>query len=152
MNYQLIWIALIILCFPLKLAALDVQALMKAIREVEGVEGSHHTNRPGKHGERGPYQFTRSTWRRICKDHGLAYSFDQAYDRRVSDEVAEAYIADLQRLGHDTPLAVGVAWNGGPNLRSPGRKVCDYALRVRNLYDESVIWKLKGIKICAVGD
>lgn len=94
---------------------------------------------PGRHGELGPYQFRRSTWRMHT---GLP--FEQALDRDASQEVAirhyEWLRRGLVRAGlAATPYNIALAWNGGLTATIRGRTSAAshrYAERVANITQE----------------
>ncbi len=93
----------------------------------------------GSFGERGSYQFRRSTWRL----HTRA-SFDLAYNREVADAVAHRhYDWLLKMLGQSgvpaTPYNIACAWNGGAGSVARGtvsRAAREYGECVSNLTAE----------------
>jgi hypothetical protein len=90
----------------------------------------------GKLGERGSYQFRRSTWRMHTNS-----SFDLAENREVANAVAKRHYAwieaQLKANGlNPSPYNVALAWNAGVNavIRGNAPAVAhDYATRVLNI-------------------
>jgi hypothetical protein len=108
-------------------------AVLLAIAEIE-TGGNPH--RVGRHGERGMYQFRRTTWRQHTRrDFRLAHHPD------VSAEVARQHydwiVRELVAAGYEgTPYQVALVWNAGLNRFLSGqapRQSRDYAHRVSNL-------------------
>ena len=95
----------------------------------------------GQFGERGSYQFRRSTWRL----HTRA-SFDLAYNREVADSVAHRHyqwlVKTLQRNGIPaTAYNIACAWNGGAGNVARGTvsgAAREYAECVNNLTVETL--------------
>ncbi len=93
----------------------------------------------GRFGERGSYQFRRSTWRL----HTSA-SFDLAYNRAVADSIAHRHykwlVKTLERNGvAATPYNIACAWNGGAGAVARGtvsRAAREYGECVNNLTAE----------------
>lgn len=112
----------------------STNAVLRGIRVVETQDQLHPPR--GKLGERGPYQFRRSTWRMHTKS-----SFDLAENREVANTVAKRHYAwietQLQANGvESSPYNVAMAWNAGVNAVIRGRVPSvarDYASRVLNL-------------------
>ncbi|MFT3867627.1 MAG: hypothetical protein QM715_03910 [Nibricoccus sp.] len=112
----------------------NTNAVLRGIRVVETQDQLHPPR--GKLGERGPYQFRRSTWRMHTKS-----SFDLAENREVANTVAKRHYAwiesQLQANGVDSsPYNVAMAWNAGVNAVIRGRVPAvarDYASRVLNI-------------------
>lgn len=112
----------------------DTDAVLRGIRIVETQDQLHPPR--GKLGERGPYQFRRSTWRMHTSS-----SFALAENREVSNTVAKRHYAwieeQLASRGVDTnPYNVALAWNAGVNavIRGSAPAVArDYARRVINI-------------------
>jgi len=104
------------------------------IRIVETQDQLHPPR--GKLGERGPYQFRRSTWRMHTSS-----SFELAENREVANTVAKrhyAWIEDQLRTNgiESSPYNVALAWNAGVNavIRGTAPAVAyDYATRVVNV-------------------
>lgn len=90
----------------------------------------------GKLGERGSYQFRRSTWRMHTSS-----SFDLAENREVAYTVAKRHYvwieAQLKANGiESSPYNVALAWNAGVNAVIRGKVpdvAYDYATRVLNI-------------------
>lgn len=90
----------------------------------------------GKLGERGAYQFRRSTW-----NLHTSSSFDLAENREVANTVAKRHYAwiqaQLKANGLDpSPYNVALAWNAGVNAVIRGKVpnvAYDYATRVINI-------------------
>ena len=109
-------------------------AVLRGIRIVETQDQLHPPR--GKLGERGPYQFRRSTWRMHTSS-----SFDLAENREVANAVAKRHYAwiEAQLLANGiAPSAynVALAWNAGVNavIRGSAPAVAnDYATRVLNI-------------------
>jgi hypothetical protein len=112
----------------------STNAVLSGIRIVETQDQLHPPR--GKLGERGPYQFRRSTWRMHTSS-----SFELAENREVSNTVAKRHYAwieaQLRANGIDSsPYNVALAWNAGVNavIRGAIPAVChDYATRVMNI-------------------
>ncbi|HVU24067.1 MAG TPA: hypothetical protein VHE13_08080 [Opitutus sp.] len=109
------------------------------LEAIHRVENPNDTARPGRHGELGPYQFRRSTWRMHTDE-----PFAQAVDRAAADAVAirhyEWIERGLERNGlAATPYNIALAWNGGLRAAVQGRSSAaarNYAERVNNLVQE----------------
>lgn len=122
--------------FPLTAKAVGRAETLAAIHAVENPRDSIQ---PGRHGELGPYQFRRSTW----KMH-THVPFEQALDRTASDEVAIRHYEWLKRglirAGlSPTPYNIALAWNGGLTAAVNGRVSTSshrYAERVSNITQE----------------
>lgn len=112
----------------------STNAVLRGIRVVETQDQLHPPR--GKLGERGPYQFRRSTWRMHTKS-----SFDLAENREVANTVAKRHYAwietQLEANGVSaSPYNVAMAWNAGVNAVIRGRVPAvarDYASRVLNI-------------------
>jgi hypothetical protein len=109
-------------------------AMLCGIRVVETQDQPHPPR--GKLGERGPYQFRRSTWRMHTSS-----SFDLAENREVANTIARRHYvwieATLRANGIEpSPYNVALAWNAGVNAvirrRAPAASH-DYATRVLNV-------------------
>lgn len=109
-------------------------AMLCGIRVVETQDQPHPPR--GKLGERGPYQFRRSTWRMHTSS-----SFDLAENREVANTIAKRHYvwieATLRANGIEpSPYNVALAWNAGVNAvirrRAPAVSH-DYATRVLNV-------------------
>ena len=108
-------------------------ATLEAIHKLENPGNS---NKPGRHGELGAYQFRASTWRMHT-----TLPFSRALDREVSDMIAIKHYEWIKR-GLEraripaTPYYIALAWNSGlaavQSGRSP-RVAHDYAQRAANL-------------------
>ncbi len=102
-------------------------------------ESNNHDWMTGRFGERGSYQFRRSTWRL----HTRA-SFDLAFNREVANAVAHRHyqwiMQTLERNGVPaTPYNMACAWNGGAGAVSRGtvsRAAREYGECVNNLTAE----------------
>lgn len=109
-------------------------AVLSGIRVVETQDQLHPPR--GKLGERGPYQFRRSTWRMHTSS-----SFELAENREVANTVAKRHYAwieaQLRANGiESSAYNVAVAWNAGVNavIRGSAPAVAhDYATRVINI-------------------
>lgn len=112
----------------------DTDAVLSGIRYVETQDQPYPPR--GKLGERGPYQFRRSTWRMHTSS-----SFNLAENREVANTVAKrhyAWIEDQLRASgiEPSPYKVALAWNAGVNAVIRGRVPAvsyDYANRVINI-------------------
>ncbi|MFT3781823.1 MAG: hypothetical protein QM790_07380 [Nibricoccus sp.] len=112
-------------------------AVLRGIRIVETQDQLHPPR--GKLGERGPYQFRRSTWRMHTQS-----SFDLAENREVSNTVARRHYAWIQTQLEangvaPSPYNIALAWNAGVNavIRGSAPAVAhDYASRVLNIAAE----------------
>lgn len=112
----------------------STNAMLRGIRIVETQDQLHPPR--GKLGERGPYQFRRSTWRMHTSS-----SFDLAENREVANTVARRHYAWIQTQLtangiEPSPYNVAIAWNAGVNAVIRGRIPAvsrDYATRVVNL-------------------
>ena len=92
----------------------------------------------GAHGEKGSYQFTRSTWQSLT-----SLPFSAADDDMHADQVAAFYFNKLRygllSRGLDVTVRnLAVAWNGGVNSvllhKWANADVRDYGVRVEALY------------------
>jgi len=109
-------------------------AVLRGIRIVETQDQLHPPR--GKLGERGPYQFRRSTWRMHTSS-----SFDLAENREVANTVAKRHYAWIEaqlRANGVEPSSynVALAWNAGVNAVIRGNAPAvsnDYATRVLNI-------------------
>jgi len=112
----------------------STNAVLSGIRIVETQDQLHPPR--GKLGERGPYQFRRSTWRMHTSS-----SFELAENREVANTIAKRHYAwieaQLRANGIDSsPYNVALAWNAGVNavIRGAAPAVAhDYASRVINV-------------------
>jgi len=112
----------------------STNAVLSGIRIVETQDQLHPPR--GKLGERGPYQFRRSTWRMHTSS-----SFELAENREVANTVAKRHYAwiEAQLLANgiaSSPYNVALAWNAGVNavIRGAIPAVAhDYATRVINI-------------------
>lgn len=112
----------------------STNAMLCGIRTVETQDKPYPPR--GKLGERGSYQFRRSTWRLHTSS-----SFDLAENREVANTVAKRHYAwieaQLKANGLDpSPYNVALAWNAGVNavIRGKAPNVAhDYAARVVNI-------------------
>lgn len=119
------------LCMP---GRAGTPTVLHGIRIVETQDQLHPPR--GKLGERGPYQFRRSTWRMHTSAH-----FDLAENREVANTVAKRHYAwiqaQLQANGCEpSAYNVALAWNAGVNavIRGNAPAVAhDYANRVLNI-------------------
>ncbi len=115
-------------------AKADTDAMLCGIRIVETRDQLHPPR--GKLGERGPYQFRRSTWRMHTSS-----SFDLAENRAVANKVAKRHYQWIQEqlLANGiepSPYHVAMAWNAGVNAVIRGQVPAvarDYATRVLNI-------------------
>lgn len=106
---------------------------LQAINMIENPTNSH---RPGRHGELGPYQFRRTTWRMHT-----TRSFQLANSREHADEIAIAHYdwirEGLERNGVPaSTYNIAMAWNAGLDAVIDGRAPRasrSYAQRVTNL-------------------
>lgn len=109
-------------------------AMLCGIRIVETQDQLHPPR--GKLGERGPYQFRRTTWRMHTSS-----SFDLAENRSVANTVAKRHYAWIEAQLKANGVApsehnVAMAWNAGVNAVIRGRVPAvarDYANRVVNI-------------------
>ena len=117
-------------------ATLGATERWETLEAIHWIENPLNTERPGRYGELGAYQFRAATWRMHT-----TVPFVQATDRRISDEVAirhyEWLRAGLGRAGIEpTPYTIALAWNGGLSTVVRGRvrpATRDYAERVQNI-------------------
>lgn len=92
-------------------AAVPVDCLLHAIRQVEA--GDNPTL-VGTKGERGAYQFRRSTW-----EDRTSASFWRAHDPKTAEEVAKKHLYWIRRalqeagIANPTDWQVAAAWNAG---------------------------------------
>ncbi len=108
----------------------------ETLEAIHWIENPYNTERPGRYGELGAYQFREATWRMHT-----TVAFARATDRRASDEVAIRHYEWLKkallRNGIEvTPYTIAVAWNGGLRaaVRGPAAaSTRDYAERVNNI-------------------
>jgi hypothetical protein len=127
-------ITLLIVCTLCLTGRAGTTAMLSGIRVVETQDQLHPPR--GKLGERGPYQFRRSTWRMHTSS-----SFELAENREVADVVAKRHYAwiETQLAAHGieaSPYNVAVAWNAGVNGVIRGTAPAgshDYANRVLNI-------------------
>lgn len=110
-------------------ASIDKEAFLYAIRQVES--GDNHAA-IGKHGERGAYQFTASTWKRYT-DY---YPYEYAHCEKVSTILAYTHLEYLiEKIGGDDVKKLALAWNCGlRGMKKPSNRSKNYAERVMNLY------------------
>lgn len=134
-------------------AAAPVQASeakdrVDTLQAIRAVENPHGTSRPGRHGELGPYQFRKSTWRMYTK-----IPFEHAAERDYAEAVAVRHYEWIKRgllrngLTAD-PYNIALAWNGGLMAAVRGRASAsahDYAKRVNNLAQELHASRLAGM-------
>ena len=112
----------------------STNAVLRGIRIVETQDQLHPPR--GKLGERGPYQFRRSTWRMHTSSN-----FELSENREVANTVAKRHYAwieaQLQANGIEvSSYNVALAWNAGVNavIRGNAPAVAhDYATRVINI-------------------
>ena len=117
-------------------ATLRATERWETLQAIHWVENPTDTERPGRYGELGAYQFRETTWRM----HTTA-ACARATDRRASDEVAirhyEWLKRELVRNGVEvTPYNMALAWNGGLRAAVHGPAAAstrDYAERENNL-------------------
>jgi len=108
----------------------------ETLQAIHMVENPTNSQRFGPHGELGPYQFRRSTWRMYTKK-----SFYAALDRQESDRVAVKHYEwireGLVRNGIEpSPYHIAEAWNAGLQAainRHIGAASRSYAERVNSL-------------------
>jgi hypothetical protein len=120
-------------------AAAATSGRTETLEAIHAVENPHDSMQPGRHGELGPYQFRRTTWRMHTR-----LPFEQALDRDASQEVAirhyEWLKRGLVRAGMaPTSYNIALAWNGGLTATIRGRTSAashHYAERVANLTQE----------------
>lgn len=116
-------------------AQFNVSKFVRSNRQIEKWDG-----RDGRHGERGPWQFLRVTWRQ----HMPGVPFTQARREGPARVCAERHVDWLRRSlraagREDTPFMVALSWNAGLEATLAGRAPAssyDYAERVVNLYSE----------------
>jgi soluble lytic murein transglycosylase-like protein len=113
--------------------ALDREAFLRAIAEVETGGNSRAV---GRRGERGMYQFGRTTWRQYTsRPHADAHNATVAHGIAVRH--FDWLQAEIARSGRQpTAYLMAAAWNGGLGrvlgARMPSA-TRDYATRVSNL-------------------
>ncbi len=130
-------------CTLLLLAGLTVASATAAasdrwmtLQAINWVENPNNSTRVGPHGELGPYQFRRATWRMYTRK-----PFALAVQREDADEVAVKHYEwlkrGLQSGGLDpTPFNIALAWNAGLDEVINGRapdSAYRYAEQVNNL-------------------
>lgn len=128
-------------------APIDREAFLKAVAEVET---GGNTKAVGRYGERGLYQFHRSTWRRYTNR-----SFYDAHDPEIAHDVAVQHFVWLyNRLSargvQPTAYQMAVAWNGGLSRAISGRApkaTRDYARRVSALSELNSIWTRRAVAL-----
>ena len=106
------------------------------LQAINWVENPHNSTRVGPHGELGPYQFRRATWRMYTTK-----PFALAIQREDADAVAVKHYEWLRRGlesgGVDpTPFNIALAWNAGLDQVINGRapnSAYQYAEQVNNL-------------------
>ena len=110
---------------------------------VHAVENPNDVRTPGAHGELGPYQFKRETWRSLTP---LPFDADHACDPEIAQSVA------VKELGHImsrlavkriplTPENVALCWRrgiAGALSGAPDPAAAEYAKRVARLTQEGV--------------
>jgi hypothetical protein len=114
-------------------SSIDRAAFLRAIAEVET---GGNSGAVGRHGERGMYQFNRTTWRLHT-----SRSFHDAHIGAVSSEIAARHFSwiheGLVKAGQQpTPYLMAAAWNAGLGRVTNGRlpsTTKDYAARVANI-------------------
>jgi len=113
----------------------DFSLLADAIRQVEEVKG-----RPwGRHGELGPYQYTREAWEEDMGDLPFALAAGETASRAAAllrlKRLARMF---TERRESVTVYKLAMAWNAGFNTAMlssfASKEVRDYAVRVENLY------------------
>lgn len=120
----------------------STNAMLCGIRTVETQDKPSPPR--GKLGERGSYQFRRSTWRLHTTS-----SFDLAENREVANTIAKRHYAwieaQLKANGIDpSPYNVALAWNAGVNAVIRGKVpnvAHDYAARVVNIAGTVPVYK-----------
>lgn len=113
--------------------SLDREAFLKAVAEVET---GGNPRAIGRYGERGLYQFGRTTWARHSKR-----PFTDAHNPQIAHDVAVQHFVwlfnRLEANGTEpTAYRLAVAWNGGLGRAISGRapkSTRDYARRVSML-------------------
>ena len=111
----------------------------ETLQAIHMVENPTDSPRRGPHGELGPYQFRRSTWRMYTKK-----SFQLAIDRGESDRVAVKHYEwireGLIRNGIEpTAYHIATAWNAGLQATIDGHIGAasrSYATRVSTIATE----------------
>jgi len=108
----------------------------ETLEAIHSVENPFDRQTPGPCGELGAYQFRQDTWRMYSHR-----AFNEALDRRYSDEVAVRHYdwlkATLERNGLEASIYnIALAWNAGIGAVVNGRAPAssrDYATRVENI-------------------
>jgi hypothetical protein len=111
----------------------------ETLEAIHWIENPSNSDRPGRFGELGAYQFRESTWRMHT-----SIPFYRALDRHASDEVAVRHYEwiknGLVRNGIEiTPYTIALAWNGGLTSVVRGSITAgtrDYAERVSNMAEK----------------
>jgi hypothetical protein len=132
-----------ILRFGLLLAAIAVTGSTvraserwETLQAINLVENPQNSTRIGPHGERGPYQFRRATWRMYT-----TRPFALAVQRQDADDVAVQHYEWIRRNLQSngivpTPYKIALVWNAGLdqvlNDRAPAAAYA-YAEQVANL-------------------
>jgi hypothetical protein len=119
---------------------LDLTQVVEAIRQVEAWDGKA----TGADGERGPWQFTRDTWREFSTKPFWWASGPMREHKAEQHRVAMAYVEwihdhlvhiPLQPTAHSIALVYTCGWTGVKHGK-PSKAKRDYAQRVQNIYDE----------------
>lgn len=108
----------------------------ETLQAINMIENPTNSPRPGRHGELGPYQFRRTTWRMHTKR-----SFQLAIQREHADEIAIAHYQWIKERLENNGLPtstynIAMAWNAGVDAVISGRvpRVSrGYAQRVTNI-------------------
>ena len=115
-------------------ASIDLGRLVEAIRAVETVRGQH---RRGRHNERGPFQFKRSTWEE-CTSLPWSYADDPKWAAEVCRfRLNKLRYQLLERRIEPTPENLIACWNVGLTgfLVAPiNAEARDYTRRASALY------------------
>ena len=112
-RWQLFVGAALTLGFFTAPAKADFTDRWETLQAIHMVENPTNSSRFGPHGELGPYQFRRTTWKQYTTK-----SFRTALDRDESDRVAVKHYEwikqGLRRNGIDpTAYHIALAWNAG---------------------------------------
>jgi hypothetical protein len=121
---------------PVSAATIDPVERDAFLNAIAQVETGGNTRAIGRQGERGMFQFNRTTWRLHTKR-----AFQDAHDPQVAYSVAvrhyEWLFDGFVRNGREpTPYLMAAAWNAGLSRALSGRPPAatrDYARRVVNI-------------------
>jgi hypothetical protein len=135
------WMRLAVVAFLLVLGpAAQAWERSDVLEAIHQVENPTDTQRVGRWGELGPFQFRPVVWRTYTQK-----PFSLAVDRTEAQAVAEMHFEWIRRgLERNkvevTPYFIGLAWNAGLQAALNGRTSANsqhYAQRVANLVEHA---------------